>query len=82
MSIPMHVAVLQALLKKIENRKVDHLTRMGKGVQSFDEYNKLVGRCAECDALASEVEELIKRDDDYEGEELDERPQRRSRRAS
>ena len=83
--LPLHVQMLLALRIQVQKRQREHERRVGKGLEDR-EYQRQVGRIAECEVQLTALEEMMKADldsvaDYVEAEQRDdERRQRRTTR--
>jgi hypothetical protein len=69
----LHAQVLLLLSRRIAGRQREHEGKCGMGLEDRD-YQRHVGRIAECKAILKEVEELMKADiDDIEDLQEEER---------
>lgn len=80
-SLPMHVQMLRALRTGVEKRKRDLERRCGKGLDDR-EYQRHVGRVAECDIQLAAINEMMRADieDISDAQEAEERESERSQR--
>jgi hypothetical protein len=59
--LPIHVQMLLALKIQVQTRQREHERRVGKGLEDR-EYQRHVGRIAECEVQASAIDEMLKTD--------------------
>lgn len=62
-NLPLHVQYLRALRTKVERRKRELERRCGKGLED-QEYQRHVGRIAECELQLETVNDMIRADID------------------
>lgn len=62
-TMPLHVQLLHVLKRRIEERQRQLEARTGTGLPDMD-YQRHVGRIAECKTLAEEIDQLLKGDVD------------------
>jgi hypothetical protein len=70
-ALPIHVQMLLALRKEVERRQREHERKTGKGLEDRD-YQRHVGRIAECDAQIAAINEMMKADLDEVADQLEE----------
>jgi hypothetical protein len=84
--LPLHAQMLLALKLQVQQRQREHERRVGKGLEDR-EYQRHVGRIAECEVQVAAIEEMMKTDLDSVADYLEqgrrdsERGQRRAARA-
>lgn len=81
--LPLHIAVLDAIATKVEERRTEWLEKIGKGVQQ-EEYLRGVGRIAEAKATLEHIQEMRNRlltEDADELEEIESEQRRERHRA-
>lgn len=61
--LPLHVQMLLALKVKVQRRQREHQIKTGKGLGD-QEYQRHVGRIAECDIQIITIDEMLKTDVD------------------
>lgn len=59
--LPLHVQMLMALRSKVEQRQREHERKVGKGMEDRD-YQRHVGRIAECDVQVQLINEMMRAD--------------------
>ena len=70
-SLPLHVQMLMALRLEVRNRQRAHEAKCGKGLPDQD-YQRHVGRIAECEAQVLAINEMMKADLDQVADRLEE----------
>lgn len=86
--LPIHVQMLMALRLEVQKRQRAHEAKCGKGLPDQD-YQRHVGRIAECEAQVLAINEMMKADLDEVSDRLEEelhetrsQPAAKSRRAA
>ena len=69
--LPIHVQMLMALRLEVQQRQRNHEAKCGKGLPDQD-YQRHVGRIAECEAQVLAINEMMKADLDQVADRLEE----------
>lgn len=56
---PLHIQVLLALKRRVQERQTQHQVKCGKGLEDR-EYQRHVGRIKECEAHIEDIDNMIK----------------------